>query len=110
MEFIFLGIANKAITISRERKGSQSKLNCWSYSESSVFQGVGSLTQHIQDSLAQVREQHNSRSTLTCLGQDELLVSNSNVVPRRAVVAAEIPVGHRSHLEPEKQTKTIKTT
>lgn len=40
-------------------------------------------------------------ATLTCLGQNELLVSNSNVVPGRAVVAAKVPVGHRSHLEAE---------
>ena len=39
--------------------------------------------------------------TLTCLRQNELLVSNPDVVPRRAVVASKVSVGHRSHLEAE---------
>lgn len=38
------------------------------------------------------------RPALTCLGQDELLVFHSDVVPGRAVVASEIPVGHRGDL------------
>lgn len=35
---------------------------------------------------------------LTCLGQDKLLVFRSDVVTCRAVVASEIPVGHRGDL------------
>lgn len=39
---------------------------------------------------------------LTCLGQNELLVSNPDVVPGRAVVAAEVPVRHGGYLEPQR--------
>lgn len=48
-----------------------------------------------------------SGCTLTCLRQNEFLVSNSNVVPGCAVVAAKVPVRHRSHLERKKKVKWL---